>query len=129
MNEVLIPKDAATKEVNAWLDYKRIKPIQREKSKESIDALVEAIQYGNIVIDANTFVITQTLDFPVEGLSDKLAYKPRVSGGDLTKAAKAAGGVDIVYSYIAGITGQGVSIIQRCDSEDLKIAQAIAGFF
>lgn len=129
MNTVM-NRDAAEKEIASWLDYKRIKESTREQYKGQIDVLVEAMQYGDITLNATSYVIKQKLSFPVEGLIDELEYKARMSVGDLNKVPTKAGDFDgKVVAYIAALTGKGMSHIQKMDSEDYKIGQAIAVFF
>lgn len=124
-----VNKEIAVQEVMAWLDYKKVKPHQREKMELSIDHMVECVQYGILSIDTNSYEITQTLDFPVEGLLEKLTYKPRISVAELNKIAKAANGADVFLANLSALTNQGVSILSKMDSEDMKLAQAIVGFF
>lgn len=125
-------KENAVKEVTAWLDYKKIKNNQRETNSALVDLLVEAVQYGTITIDSNTFEITQKLDNPVPGLLNDLKYQPRITVGDLHKVTSVVKSGDIdgkVCAYIAALTGKGLSHIQKLDSEDYKVGQCIALFF
>ena len=124
-----VPYVVAQSEVTAWLDYKRVKPHQREKMQLSIDHITECVQYGIVSIDESTFEITQTLEFPVDNLLDKITYKPRISVAELNKVIKSASMADATLGSLAAITGQGVTVLSRMDSEDMKVAQAIVGFF
>jgi hypothetical protein len=131
MSEV-ITKEKALKEVEAWLDYKKVKDGQKEALKGQVSTLVDAMQAGEITMDANTFVITQNLQFPVESLFDKLEYRPRIEIGAIHKVSAAVKANDFdgkTTAYISALTGKGFSHIQKMDSEDYKIGQAIALFF
>lgn len=129
-----VTKEIATKEVTAWLDYKRTKEAQRESLKGQIDTLVEAVMFGDVSINPDTQVITHKLIVPeaTDKLYTELEYKPRISVGELQKASTNVKATDFdgkVVAYISALTGKGISHIQKLDSEDFKIGQAIALFF
>lgn len=124
----LITKEVAEQEINAWLDYKKIKPSQRISNKPHIDILVEGIMCGDLSIDPDKdFLITQKLCFPVDGLFDSLTYKSRASVGDIQKATNET--KEVFFSTVSVLTGKGASHIKRMDSEDSKVAYAITVFF
>lgn len=126
----VMSREIAATEITAWLDYKRVKESTRESFKAQTDVLIEAMTYGDITVNSDTFVITQKLAFPVDTLLDKLEYKPRMTIGDLNKIPSKLGDFDSkVAAYIAALTGKALSHIQKMDSEDYKTGQAIAVFF
>jgi len=129
-----ISREQATKEITAWLDYKKIKDSQREANKPQVDAMIDAMEAGTISMDENTYAITQKLDVPdsVGSLFTDLTYKARISIGELQRATSAVKATDFdgkITGYISALTGKPFSHIQKLDSEDYKIGQAIAVFF
>lgn len=134
MFEAKVDRAIAEQEVSEWLDYKKVKPASRESNKQFVDVLIDSVMYGNVTIDAETKVITQTLDFPlknkdgVETLTT-LTYKSRSDAGALQKKAEGAKGMGIYTAYGSELTGQITATLNRLDSEDFKILQAITIFF
>jgi hypothetical protein len=128
MKEV-VAKEVAEKEVTAWMDYKKVKPSQRETRKADISVLVEAVQYGLITIDpSNDFQIKQTLEHPIAELAtSELVYKSRANYFELQKSTAIT--KDSFTGTMMALTGKPLSTIQRLDSEDCKIGYAIALFF
>lgn len=127
-----VTREVAEQDVNAWLDNKRVRDTQREANKTSVESLIEAVMYGDISIDTKTFTITHTLQCKVEGLFDSLNYKPRITVGDRQKVSSAMKANDvesIILCTVAAISDKSASHIQRMDTEDYKIAQAVAVFF
>ncbi len=67
-----------------------------------------------------------------KSLFTTLEYKARISIGDLQKHTSNVKATDFegkVIAYMAALTGQGMTSIQRMDNEDYKIGQAISLFF
>lgn len=136
--QVKIEKELAQQEVNEWLDYKRIKPNKREASEDAIEALVEAVQYGDLSIDEDK-VMTHKLIFPLtneqgEETVKELKYQPRVSTGAITQKTGAVKGKALDYNtiitaYVSALTDKPLALIERLDTEDRKISQAIVSFF
>ena len=60
MFEAKVDRAIAEQEVSEWLDYKKVKPASRESNKQFVDVLIDSVMYGNVTIDAETKVITQT---------------------------------------------------------------------
>ena len=128
-----VSKEVAEKDINAWLDYKNVKATKRESFKAQIDLLTESIQSGEVEVDDKTFTITQKLNTPIEGLGiTELTYKPRLSVGEMRRGATNVKPMDFVGNVVANIataTGKGMSVIDKMDSADYDVAQAIAVFF
>ena len=61
----LVNKEKALEEVERWLDFKGVKDSKREKSKDLIDILVDAVCDGFLVLDTDHCWI-QSLTFPLE---------------------------------------------------------------
>lgn len=130
-----ITKEAAEKEVDSWLDYKRIDPLQREDQKDQIAALVSYIQNGNLVLNED-FTFTHILKFPL-GEDGKmpvreLKYQARLKERDLThklSAVKSDDSEGRLMAHYQALTGEVKGIISSLDKEDIKIARSIAVFF
>lgn len=136
MYKEVVPVQKAEEEVSAWLDSKKIKPKEREKNEAFINTLVEAVTYGILTIDDDTKVITQNLEFPLSN-TDKvvtlssLRYNPRADTGSLHgKTANIKGiGMAVYVAYASALTGELVATLNKLDSEDFKVLQAITAFF
>lgn len=133
-----ISKEVAVTEVNAWLDYKKVKASVREKRTDAIQLMVDSVMDGSISIKNEPYkyeqenlegpVITQVLSFPMGSLAE-LKYKPRESTGNLS-AAISSGNVVVGTAYASVLTnGVLPSQIAKMDTEDSKIMQAIVQFF
>jgi hypothetical protein len=137
--EYVIDRDTATKEVNAWLDYKRIQASYRDKRKDSIEVLVDGIMSGNVSIADGEYMygkdklqgpmIKQTLAFPTGSLTE-LTYKPRETTGNLSASLRNGINTPVASCY-GSILSNGVmpAQIETMDSEDSRVLQAIVSFF
>jgi len=126
-----ISKEQAEKEVNSWLDYKKISPKKRETLKGNIAYLVEAMMEGLLVLDPETFIFSHTLKFPI-GTVKKLEYKPRLTLKEIqdrTQNIKTPGPLEQSIAYISALTGQSSAIIKEMDSEDNSLADYLSFFF
>lgn len=126
----------AEADVTNWLDAKKIKPAEREKNKDFINTLIDAVMYGQLSIDADTRVITQKLDFPLDDGKGNitlgtLTYQPRAAMGNLLSKTGNLKGISMaVYiAYASTLTGEIIATLNRIDSEDFKVLQAITAFF
>lgn len=128
-----VTKEIAVQEVEKWLDYKRIKQSQRDSQKAQIDVLIEAVMYGDITISDSADTIEQVLAMPVKGLDiNTLTYQSRITVMDLHKATDGVKATDFdgrLVAYVSALTGKSPSHLKKMESEDFKIAQAIAVFF
>lgn len=129
-----VTREVAVKEVEEWLDYKRIRPGKREERKDEIETLVDSIEAGE-VIKGEDQVLKYTLMFPLEGSGAKveiLEFKPRLTGLDLEpilKGIKATDADGRLRAYISALTGQPMGVIKKLDTEDSTIPNTIALFF
>lgn len=134
-----INKETAVKEIAAWLDYKHVKPSFRDKRQDSIDVLVDAVMSGDVSIEQGSYsyglekmdgpIIKQKLSFPVGSLTE-LKYKPRETTGNLSAAIRNNAGVEVSACY-GSILSDGIlpAQLQKMDSEDSRVLQAIVSFF
>lgn len=133
MSNVKVFRDQAQKEINEWLEFKKIGDKKREDASEQIEALVNAVVEGILTITEDK-KITHALKFPLEGelLINKLEYKPRLRVADIHTHMNGIKGGDAdgrVRAYITALTGQPQNVIKALDTEDYSIAQSIAIFF
>lgn len=125
----------AEKEVKAWADYKKIDETKREENKEQLAKLAEAISLGHLSYDSKEHFLVQKLKFPLgEGATavTELKYKARLKMNEVTartKNVKPSDTYGLITAYVCALTDQNSGILGGLDSEDNRIAQAIAVFF
>jgi type I restriction-modification system DNA methylase subunit len=132
----VLSKEQAEKEVNQWLDFKKVSDRKRS-TKENIAnilKLVNAFEDGILSLDPTTHVITQELLFPVgkDGKIDKLNFVPRIPMQKITDELKGVQTDDIgkfMLAYIAAVTGETKNVLVHLDTEDYSIASSISAFF
>jgi len=128
-----INPEQATKEINAWLDSKKIMHATKEANQDSIDLLIDGMVEGLLTVEKSNEII-HSLAFPI-GDDDKiknLTYKHRINDRILEpylKGVKPADSDGRLIAYIAALTGQLKAVIKNMDSVDKKISLAIAVFF
>ena len=125
--------DIAKEDVDKWLDYKRVKEKKRESYKEQIEALVDGVADGNLILNEKHELV-QTLIFPLEGELPlkELNYKPRLKVSTIHQhlsGIKATDADGRICAYVAALTSKPKDVIKGLDTEDYSIAQAIAVFF
>lgn len=132
-NMAVINKEQALKEVEGWLDFKKVRGKKRELYKESIKSLAEGISEGYLVLGTD-MVFNLQLQFPIgkDGAVKELNFKPRVDVATLQdnkQGNKPGDGDAIILSIIAALTGEPRSVLAKMDSEDYDICGSIAVFF
>lgn len=131
-----VSKEVALKEVEKWLDYKRVDEKKRADSKDNIEALADAIAFGYLVLDKD-FNLVHSLKFPLLNEDGSVAakefkYKPRLKAGDVqnrTQNIKATDTFALIGAYVSALTDLNSGMVKQLDTEDYRIAQAIAIFF
>ena len=129
-----VTREIAQKEVDGWLDYKKIRPSQREAHKEIIETLVEEVSEVTLEIDSTKFTITHNLLVPI-GENDslkKVEYRARLNDNLLEpfmKGVKPSDFISVGLAYIAALTNVNKGILSRMDSADMRIAKGIMVFF
>ncbi len=131
--DLIIDINTATKDVEKWLDHKRIGQRKRETYKASIESLVGAVCDGFLSLN-DEFEWIHKLKFEIgeSGQYKELAYKPRMDVEEIQTSLQGVKADDAdgrLLSYVAALTGKGKGICKKLDSEDYSIAQAIAIFF
>ncbi len=131
----VITREIAEKEVNAWLQYKKVPEDYIAGSRMYIKGIEIAVREGSMVIDPTTFEITHKLKWPI-GAADfeitELKYKARV--GVSVIAANIAGipVTDLTnrtLGILAALCGKPRTEIAPMDSEDFRAASDVAAFF
>lgn len=128
--------ELARVEIKGWLDYKRVKPMQRQALVGHISTLIQAIMYGDIEIRDN-FSISHKLNVPIRDTDGnpvftKLDYKPRITAQELNTALGQAGNdseISNTIAYGSALSSQPVAILRKLDTSDISIIAAISVFF
>lgn len=123
IKETGLTLEMAEKEVQKWLDIKKVRPTKREKLKESIDEMVDFFKDGVLCLKEDG-CIEQKLFFET-GNKVLLTYKNRMSLKDLKEFTSDSHNIKV----IAALTGELVGVIESLDSEDLGPGICISSFF
>jgi len=131
---VAISREVAEAEVTAWLDFKKIFKSQREKDKDNIEILIEAICEGILVLDPETNCFTLNLMVPVgvDIITTSLTFLARMNDKILKPymiGLRAGDSIGYLNNYAAALTGAPKPLIESLDSSDKKIVMAITSFF
>lgn len=125
--------EVAAKEVEKWLDAKRVNEKHRDANEDSINSLTDAFANGSLSLDEKNN-ITMNLTWPV-GVDDKiveLKFKPRLSVGEIhnnMKGIKSTNADARILAYVATLTEQPSGVIRQMDTEDYRVASSIVVFF
>lgn len=130
----LVSKEIATKEVTAWLDFKKISKKKRESYAGVIEAMIALVMDGTFVIQPETFIIEHTLNTPLgsTGQIKKLNYKPRLTVSalqDNLNGVDNSDAIQLTLSYIMALSGEARAILRGLDTEDYGNADKVAVFF
>lgn len=136
MEKQKISEEVAIKEVNKWLDYKKVDDLKREENKDNIKELVHAICMGYLSLDKD-FNFVQKLKFPIEAddksiVASEFKYKPRLRMAEIdskTANIKATNPFALIGAYISALTDTNSGIIKQMESSDYSVARGIAIFF
>jgi hypothetical protein len=128
--------ELAQKEVQKWLDFKKVDDEKIEDNKENILTLSKAVSSGCLSLDSD-FNFVHELKFPITDsdgnvVESKLNFKPRLKVGELqtkTQNVKTNDTFALITAYISALTDLNSGIIKQMDSEDYKVAQGIVIFF
>lgn len=125
--------DVARKDIESWLDSKKVRQSRREGRDIQIEDLIAAIQEGVLMYDDKTHVLTHTLINPPEDAPVKeMKYKHRIRPIDVEPYLKGVSPTDAdgrVRAWIQALTGQPMNVVRKLDTEDYSLAQSIALFF
>lgn len=128
-----VAREVAEKEINDWLDYKRISAAKKEANKDNIKDLISYVQFGTLEVNDDKS-IKHNLEWPLgESSGDKvLNYKPRLNGKMLKPHMSGVKATDVdgrLTAYIAALTGKLSAEIDLMDTVDMEVARNIAVFF
>jgi len=134
--QIAVSRDVAEKDLERWLNHKRIGITKRENMRDNIDILVDAVQDGQLVVEEDC-KITQKLAFPPEnGEGDvhvsELVYAPRMHFSQIQPKLKGIKPGDTetrLLGYAAALSGQPIGVLRKLDTVDLAVLQAVAVFF
>lgn len=131
-------REQAELELESWLDKKKVFQETRERYKEHIEIITEAVMNGALVLN-DKFEFQHELLFPLgEGKSDdtavieKLIYRVRITDKLISPHMRGVKSDDVdgrLNALIAAITTQSKAVISNLDSGDKRIATAIGIFF
>lgn len=128
-----VSKEIAEKEVNDWLDYKKINVQKREAQANSIETLIGFISEGTISIKEDKTIVQELLfEIGKESKITKLEYKPRIHVGAIQRHLEGGKSTDMdlrIVATAAALTSQTKELIKQLDSEDYSVASSIAIFF
>lgn len=128
-----VSKEQALKEVENWLNYKKVSSNQRTEHTDHIEALADYISSGVLILEED-FGFTHKLLFPI-GIGEsitELKYKARMNPKILKpylSGVKSTDANGMLYAHIGALTGQSTGIITELDQEDMKVSRSIAVFF
>ncbi len=135
----VVSPEIAVADVESWLRGKRVSESKRERPhiKEAIKELIEAVSYGDVVIDSENMTITYNLLWPILNedkapVLSSLVFKPRLRTSELkdrTSKIEAGDGIGRICAIAGALTGQATSMIEKLDTEDMSIVNAVAVFF
>ena len=129
-----VDRDIATSEVNDWLTYKKLTAEVKEKYKDQVELLVDAVVSGSLILKDDTHEFVHTLAFPI-GEGDaitSLTYRARLNDKLIAPFLKGVKMDDIdgrMNGLVAALTKQNRGIIESMDTTDKRIANAIGIFF
>lgn len=129
-----MPKGEAIKEINEWLDYKKVRPKKRETNEDSIEELVDAIECGDLIFDKDTKELKLQLAVPL-GTNEQikeLTFKARISVGEVhpyLKKIKTGDGDGRLLAYVKALTNETDILIESMDTGDQSLATCIVVFF
>jgi hypothetical protein len=129
-----VNRETAEKEINGWLDFKKVSATKRESNKDFINNLIDAVCEGVLVVKDDTKTIVHNLKFPTEGEAPltTLEYKPRINYSSVKNHltnVKPGDSDGRFTAYMAALTGQPKQLFEKLDTEDYTIAQSISLFF
>ncbi len=130
MGKSVMTLELAQAEIEKWIEYKKLDEDEIEEKESQIKTLVTAVKNGRLTL-AEDFKMTQTLKFPLDKLKE-LTYAPRLSVDTISMKVgmiDATNPILLMSAHAAASAGVVVGLIQKLDTGDNKVAQAIGSFF
>lgn len=125
-----VSQEVAEREVNEWLDFKRIKTSRRKDLEDQIEGLVNLVMEGDMVILEDK-TIELALGQPLDSKS-KLTFKPRLSLREVQprlREVKPGDADGRLMAYICALTGESMGVLGLMDTVDYTACTNIAVFF
>lgn len=123
----------ATADINRWLDAKKVSEKKREQQKDTIAALVEAVQEGSLVVnddDSLTYVLMEPVG--ASATVKELKFKKRLTVGEVQNHLQGVKASDVdgrLMAYVCALTNVNKTILSQLGTDDYSIPQSIAIFF
>jgi hypothetical protein len=131
-----IKREVAEAEVESWLDKKKVFQETRDRYKDHIEIMIEAIMNGVLFLNQDSFEWTHSLLFPLgdDGKEQitELKYRCRVNEKLVlphTRGLKSDDADGRFNALIAAVTSESKGVIVSLDSADKRIATSIGVFF
>lgn len=133
----VVSEEVAKRDVEKWLDYKRISSADREEFKDSIKSLVSGVMEGTVRV-TDDFHIEVDLSWPIDpGVGQEiktLSLKPRIQARQISerieKMKVSAGNADgRLKAILCELSGQSSGIIGMLDTTDLRMCNNVVIFF
>lgn len=129
-----VSREIAEKDVNGWLDFKKVDQGKRDSLEGAIDRMITLVQDGTFEINQETFSIKHKLKFSIGQNPPiiELIYKPRIPVSALQDNLAGVNGKDgiaVTLAYIAALTDTAKGILKGLDNEDYRNADLVAVFF
>lgn len=129
----VVARDVASKDIEKWLDYKKVSDRKRTANKESIEVLIDAVEDGILVLNED-YTLTHKLKFPIENEIPvtELVYIPRLKVSTVhnkLKGISATSPDERVLAYASALTGKVTNIIKDLETEDYSLVQSVVLFF
>ena len=138
MGKSKVNKEVAEKEVLAFLKYNKIRERVIKKHQDNVDAIVDLIMDGDMVVDNEKHSITYKLPFPILSLDgtpiySEICIKNRVTLQTFSEAfnsisAKLEEGIARVMAIIAAASGLNVNLLKTLDMASFSAIQNVAVF-
>lgn len=124
--------ELAKEEFDKWAESKKLSAKMIEKHNDDAEAIIDAIQEGNLILNEEDYSFTQKLLFP-KGEISELKFPNRINEGVLGAATKGIKSDDLIgqmsICYVSALTGKDRGTIRSLDSTDLALGKHIASFF
>lgn len=124
----------ASREIENWLDSKKITQQRRKDLESQIELLVSAMMQGSLSInpETNEFIQKLSFEFGKDVKFNELTFKHRMQMATIhlhMKDVKATDADGRLLAHISALTGKNKEIINKMDTSDYAISSAIAMFF
>lgn len=128
--ENVVTREVAERELNGWLEFRRVSDRRRENFEEQVETLIDAICSGIVTITSDNEILMK-LQYPSD-LCKELKFKSRLTVRDLrTRLAnvKASDGDARIEAYLIALTGTTQGAIGLMDTADYSLASSVVVFF